>query len=36
MTCPMVFQNPHGRLYYSSMLFDRDVAYFNFILSTID
>ena len=35
-TCSMVFQSPHGRLYYSFMLLDRDVAYFNFILSTID
>ena len=32
----MVFQNPHGRLYYSLMLLDRDIVYFNFILSTID
>ena len=36
MTCSMVFQSPHGRLYYSFMLLDRDVAYFNFILSTIN
>ena len=32
----MVFQNPHGRLHYSFMLLDRDIAYFNFILLTID
>ena len=31
MTCSMVFQSPHGRLNYSFMLLDRDVAYFNFI-----
>ena len=28
MTCPMVFQSPHGRLYYSFMLLDRDIVYF--------
>ena len=32
---PMVFQNPHGRMNYSFMLLDRDIAYFNFVL-TID
>ena len=32
----MVFQNPHGRLHYSSMLLDRDIAYFNFILLKVD
>ena len=32
----MVFQNPHGRLNYSSMLLDRDVVNFNFILFTTD
>ena len=36
MTCSMVFQSPHGRLNYSRMLLDRDLAYFNFILSTTD
>ena len=32
----MVFQSPHGRLHYSFMLLDRDIAYFNFILSAIN
>ena len=36
MTCAMVFQSPHGRLNYSFMLLDKDVAYFNFLLSTIN
>ena len=31
-----VFQSPHGRLYYSLMLFDRDIDYFNYILSIVN
>ena len=32
----MVFQSPHGRLNYSFMLLDRDLAYFILFYFTID
>ena len=31
----MVFQSPHGRLYFSLMLLDRDIDNFNYVLSIV-